>query len=127
MKAKDCLFRLRELREKISGGDEKFDEERIAAMLFAENAIVSVPINCENIYFDEYGFAHDKKLEKPLTNADRIRAMTDEKLAAYIHSICDCDPRCPCLNDCYEADNEVIPYVPCEKRLLDWLQKEADE
>ena len=66
----------------------------------------------------------------PQTNADKIRAMTDKELAAYIHSICDCDPPCPCFNDCYEAedvDNEALLYVPCEKKLLDWLQKEADE
>ena len=63
MKIADVLFRIRELQNKIHGGDELFDAERIAALNFAENAIVSAPITCENIYFDEYGFAHDRKIE----------------------------------------------------------------
>lgn len=124
MKAKDCLFRLRELRGKISGGDEKFDEERIAAMLFAENAIVSVPINCENIYFDEYGFAHDKKLEKPFTNADRIRAMTDEELAKWVRRYGDC-----LLTHCCACDICVptMEDMSCEDWILKWLKMESED
>ena len=53
------------------------------ALNFAENAIVSTPITCENIYFDEYGFAHDRKIEKPKTKLDKIRGLSAEELAAY--------------------------------------------
>lgn len=55
---------------------------------------------------------------KPQTNADRIRAMTDEELAEYM-----CRPQrvCP-VDDCEEcyADN-------CRKCILEWLKKEVED
>ena len=51
----------------------------------------------------------------PLTNADRIRSMTDEELAEIIT-----DDWCEILgcNLCDEG---------CERRVLDWLKKEAKD
>ena len=55
--------------------------------------------------------------QKPVTNADRIRAMTDEelaeKLATYVR--CDMCPRWPAT--CEEK---------CTKYWLDWLKQEAE-
>ena len=57
--------------------------------------------------------------EKPKTNADRIRAMTDEELCEFLSKCEFCDI-CPegCANCTYHGD--------CDKRLLDWLQQPAE-
>ena len=55
------------------------------------------------------------------TNADRIRAMSDEELAKYLSNPCDCavDPE----RDGYrECGNDL-----CVKYLLEWLQQPAEE
>lgn len=51
------------------------------------------------------------------SNADRIRAMTDEELAEKIASVFDCDHhKCPAeRNKCYK----------CVESWLDWLKQEA--
>ena len=123
MKIDDVLFRIRELRNKIHGGDESFDSERLAALNFAENAIVSAPITCENIYFDEYGFAHDRKVEKPQTNADRIRQMSDDEMADL------CEEGCPPIKECpdYQDFKDDSYHNYCKRCWLDWLRGEATD
>ena len=56
---------------------------------------------------------------KPMTNADRIRAMSDEELASLIMGIPDypCDEKIP-AGECDEK---------CEKCILEWLQQPAEE
>lgn len=57
----------------------------------------------------------------PITNADRIRAMSDEELAKYLSNPCECtvDPE----RDGYrECGNDL-----CVKYLLEWLQQPAEE
>jgi len=55
---------------------------------------------------------------KPITNADRIRSMTDDELAEKLasHVRCDMCPRWPMK--CEEK---------CTKYWLDWLRQEAKE
>ena len=54
------------------------------------------------------------------TNADRIRAMTDEELARFIFHGCD-------GRKCVEpGDNESIPHQ-CERCWLEWLQQEVEQ
>lgn len=54
------------------------------------------------------------------TNADRIRAMSDEELANMLVDIGECDKRCPAkLDDCIFSDSS------CRSAWLDWLQQEA--
>lgn len=74
------------------------------------------------VTLDEY-LAERLSEEKPKTNADRIRAMTDEELAEfldrwelgdidYAKTFCDlCNGQYDCHNDC----------------LMDWLKQEATE
>ena len=55
-----------------------------------------------------------------MTNADRIRAMTDEELAKFFHDMiqdCGCN-NVPCQRFCKAARN-------CELAWLNWLKKEA--
>ena len=57
-----------------------------------------------------------KLAHKPKTNADRIRAMTDEELAKFIERS-DCPPH----NGTCDNDN-----ISCTKCWLDWLQSPSD-
>ena len=59
-----------------------------------------------------------------MTNADRIRAMTDEELAELIENTIDCGI-CKDMANCdvcpVSTDNER----DCHKYWLDWLKQEA--
>lgn len=61
---------------------------------------------------------------KPITNADRIRSMTDEELAEWFYS-----GDLPWCN--FEEDVVPCPYEempdPCEHCLLNWLKEEVRE
>ena len=66
-----------------------------------------------------------KKLNIPiqpaLTNADRIRSMSDEELSEFINAltVCDC-----CSYDGICAEYNNIP--KCRKGVLEWLQKPVE-
>ena len=54
---------------------------------------------------------------KPMTNADRIRNMSDEELAKFICKISLCKPLyCPAYRECMESNG-------C---MLKWLQAEVE-
>ncbi len=57
---------------------------------------------------------------KVLTNADRIRAMSDEELADFLGQYKFCDM-------CVEGCDACTYNGECNKRLLDWLQQPAEE
>lgn len=62
---------------------------------------------------------------EPMTNADRIRNMTDEELAEYIYGVSEGIAECvECEEDCdfCEHEDEV-----CKNRMLKWLQAEVKE
>ena len=68
----------------------------------------------------------------PMTNADRIRSMSDEELAEFIN-LCtsseDAPNFCRRLPECaadLEADT-LIPLERCGMCLLHWLRKPAEE
>lgn len=70
-----------------------------------------------------------QKPEKPPTNADRIRAMSDEELANAmcrnpIFTVCDA----VCKGDCKAVDtlNDTKEAV-CKRTILEWLQQPAEE
>ena len=68
--------------------------------------------NCE--HFDNTGG------RRTLTNADRIRAMSDEELCKFLgeYKFCDiCEEGCDACT--YNGD--------CDKRLLEWLKQPAEE
>lgn len=73
----------------------------------------------------EYGTGYCYKCRvivdpKPQTNADRIRAMSDEELADFMNSTeaCDAQP----LSKCRLATN-----ASCRACTLDWLKQPAKE
>ena len=56
----------------------------------------------------------------PITNADRIRAMTDEELAEFLTPV-------KCV-DCHLLDcgvEEIGDNRTCEQRIRDWLKQEV--
>ena len=56
------------------------------------------------------------------TNADRIRAMSDEELATFISEIADeCERNTECNQHCYGCDIEYCVRESC----LKWLQQPA--
>ena len=58
---------------------------------------------------------------EPQTNADRIRAMSDEELAKFIATPCQCEVR-PKRDGFRECGNDL-----CLQYLLKWLQQPAEE
>lgn len=63
------------------------------------------------------------KIEKPKTNADRIRAMTDEELAMLLGTPTIVSPPwCDMNYDCPYIDQDP---ARCDLCALDWLKQEA--
>ena len=57
----------------------------------------------------------------PMTNSDRVRAMSDEELAAFLANPCQCDVD-PERDGPRECGNDL-----CLKYLRDWLQQPTEE
>ena len=58
-----------------------------------------------------------------MTNADRIRNMTDEELAEYFYKASvNCNMCCP-----YSGGRCKSMYITCKDGILEWLGKEAEE
>lgn len=80
----------------------------------------------ERTWKDEICQAWKDKYE-PKTNADRIRAMSDEELAELFDSWiqdCDCND-VPCRKSCEENNEKSVS--GCINHWLDWLKEEAKD
>lgn len=71
-------------------------------------------------------------VEKPQTNADRIRSMTDEELAELLYSLqtedldgmfCKTEDKCEEMMD----SGDEIPKSMCKQCLVKWLRAESEE
>ena len=59
-----------------------------------------------------------------ITNADRIRVMSDEELAYFISDIADtCERNTECNQHCYGCVESYCEYARC----LDWLRQPSEE
>ena len=59
---------------------------------------------------------------KPVTNADRIRSISDEELAYFLCDIGECDRRCPAkIGDCIFSDSS------CKDAWLEWLKSPTED
>ena len=75
--------------------------------------------NCANMD-NEYCFACDNGNQfKPMTNADRIRSMSDGELAQFLMDSFACSLNCPAYDIC-DAEGACVEF------LAKWLQQEAD-
>lgn len=64
---------------------------------------------------------YDKWQTAKRTNADRIRAMTDEELAELMEDKGDCPPiECP-----HDGEGAKVTRLDCKACWLDWLKQEA--
>ena len=59
--------------------------------------------------------------ERKMTNADRIRAMSDEELAKFLTNPCECTVD-PTVDGYRECGNKL-----CIQYLLEWLKQPAEE
>ncbi len=90
---------LKSIKEKyIHGGDDFYDHQRRTAIDYAVN------------FLDE---------QKPMTNADRIRAMSDEELEQFINHFNICDIRT-------NEECKMSYCACCEVCVMDWLQQPAE-
>ena len=69
---------------------------------------------------------HNRAMDhyEPMTNADKIRNMTDEELAEFL--IKEFDNKMIC-DKCYEFIEDRPCKHNCDKQLLKWLQAEVKE
>ena len=87
--------------------------------------LIDCKTECGNdkCYARRYGLFAEKTCQyfvepKPITNADRIRAMSDEELAKFLH-----EPFC----DKRTHDECTISYCGvCDQCVLDWLQQPCE-
>ena len=63
-------------------------------------------------------------ISKPQTNADRIRAMTDEELAEWLDNVCK-----SAYDEGYTKDSEPLmsPYPSTASEWFTWLKQEASD
>ena len=78
------------------------------------------------LYYDkQVGFVpYEDTLQEPckMTNADRIRSMSDAEIADFLCDIGECDRRCPAkIGDCIFSDST------CRSAWLDWLKEEVSD
>jgi hypothetical protein len=78
---------------------------------------------------NENGLDYDKEptmyQQKPISNADKLRSMSDEELAEFMRKGCD-DRECPDIS--FPADTPFAKDASNEQRRkcwLDWLRQEA--
>ena len=85
----------------------------------------------DRIIFDNTPGVPPGKFRIGQTNADRIRAMSDEELAAVLvlEPMEEKIPFCQNKPECYKLldENRDIPEEMCAKCMLDWLKQEVDE
>lgn len=74
------------------------------------------------------GDSHFKSIPKVIkkTNADRIRAMSDEELAAFLERV-HVDPCSACCDNLYWCRRNNAPEPVCKNHFLEWLQQPAKE
>lgn len=69
------------------------------------------------------GMMVNPQIEKPLSNGDEIRSMSDEELAKMMEDNGDCPPRaCP-----HEEKGAKITRQDCEMCWLEWLKEEVKD
>lgn len=84
--------------------------------------------SCRTAYVNQEREAPSNWKPIPMTNADRIRAMSDEELAQLLYCAdglgwCTNDPACVALLDMEDG----VPEEKCMGCLISWLQQPAEE
>lgn len=74
----------------------------------------------------ECDYFNQQVIHAPLTNADRIRAMTDEELAEFLRRV-HVDPCSACCDNLYWCRRNNATEPVCQKHFFKWLQQPAEE
>ena len=61
----------------------------------------------------------------PMTNSDRIRAMSDEELAAFLERV-HVDTCSACCDNLYWCRRNNAPEPVCKNHFLEWLQQPCE-
>ena len=87
-----------------------------------KKALLQDDIKFLKVYGDDDICVEYKRVieEKPFTNADHIRAMTDKELAEWFLKIAVCP--CDAMNDGCALNDDT-----CRQAWLDWLKEEVKE
>jgi len=74
--------------------------------------------NCCDMFYNEF-----EPIDRaPQTNADRIRAKSDDEMASWL-ALHPCLPNCPAQTDeCFKSSK----FENCKKQWLNWLREEAE-
>lgn len=86
-------------------------------------------MNCKNCRANCTGAKKDREIalclgyDPPKTNADRVRAMSDEELAEILESECPPKRHCPNLE---EEMFDKSYHEMCKKCWIDWLRQEVE-
>lgn len=62
----------------------------------------------------------------PITNADRIRAMSDEELAEFLENVHN-SPCETCCDNLYWCRRNNAPEPACKNHFADWLRQPVEE
>lgn len=78
-----------------------------------KEAVPEICIKCEYVFGEPSNWK-----EKTMTNADRIRAMSDEELCEFLSQY-------SFFEMCHEGCESCSYKGDCDKRLLEWLKQPA--
>lgn len=68
----------------------------------------------------------ERSFVPPISNADRIRVMSDEELAEFLEHV-HVDPCSACCDNLYWCRRNNAPEPVCKDHFLEWLQQPAKE
>lgn len=122
------------MRMKIIDAIRKSDDRTVANLIGAIVAMHGDGISAEDALRFEYNetlkaLQSEVEVDYKQTNADKIRAMSDEELAKII--LCPYDTAgkpidiMPCVKD--GNIQELVSPEDCKKCMLEWLQSEVEE
>ena len=77
------------------------------------------------VHIDQNGLCDNMELVRP-TNAQKIRAMSDEELATFLDRVHNF-PCEACCGNLYWCRRNNAPEPICQKHFLDWLRQLAEE
>jgi len=76
---------------------------------------------------DDYDFLVQYDPPQIITNADRIRSMTDEELAEFLRPLTECVRCCAWdKEDCYDMRPCYTGEKPCKEMWKEWLKQPAE-